>query len=248
MKKFFDSKNPLNGAIYLFIFTTVFILIDIFYIKSDLLNTIANFFSGLSTLLVGLYAFLLYNKQKSDQKRDAASIIIQEIEYAEKVIKRAQYELEKPDPLLSVTELSMPATSWGNYKYLFVNDLDSAQLDSITIFYNACDSFDSAVKLENSQFNRNRKYVREFCHKRASELTWDFYNFLNGKEITKEMKDSLEKRIREETAYYINVTSSKADYYFKKPSLQAKESLDSIKVNVSLPGALDRLKSISAPR
>jgi len=49
-----------------------------------------NDYVGFITLLVGSVAIWTYNKQKQDVKRKAAKLILQEIRYAEQIIRNAR--------------------------------------------------------------------------------------------------------------------------------------------------------------
>jgi len=85
---------------------------------------------GVVTFLVGFFAIYLYLKQKKDHKRDAARLILQEIRYAEKQIRKykefGQYILS--DRLL-------PTNSWNQNIHLFVKDLKETDIDLINNFY-----------------------------------------------------------------------------------------------------------------
>ncbi len=85
---------------------------------------------GVVTLFVGFFAIYIYVKQKKDYKRGAASLILQEIRYAEQQIRKykefGQYKL--PDRLL-------PTNSWNGSVNLFVKDLKETDIDLINSFY-----------------------------------------------------------------------------------------------------------------
>lgn len=101
----------------------------------------STFFIGLITILVGSIAWLLYLEQKKDKKRDAASIILMEIRYAERTLD--EYRRYQPD--YDGGTMLLPTSNWEEYNYLFVKDLDRDELDSINNFYNQCRRIDRAV-------------------------------------------------------------------------------------------------------
>lgn len=96
------------------------------YIQNFLNNNI-----GVVTFFVSFIAVYLYIKQIKNSKRDAASLILQEIRYAEQQIRKYKdvggYQLF--DKLL-------PTNNWSKNVNLFVKDLkESNNIDLISDFY-----------------------------------------------------------------------------------------------------------------
>ena len=85
---------------------------------------------GTVTFAVGFVAIYLYVKQRRDRKRAAASLILQEIRYAEQLMRNytanKQYKLS--DQLL-------PTNSWNDNVHLFLNNLEESEIDLISRFY-----------------------------------------------------------------------------------------------------------------
>ncbi|MFA6185523.1 MAG: hypothetical protein WC720_05265 [Candidatus Shapirobacteria bacterium] len=85
---------------------------------------------GVVTFLVGSIAIYLYIRQKKDHEREAAHLILQEIRYAEKQMRKykefRQYKLS--DRLL-------PTNNWNENINLFVKDLKETDIDLINDFY-----------------------------------------------------------------------------------------------------------------
>jgi len=98
-------------------------------------------FLGLITLVVGGTAIYLYKKQKIDRKRDAASLILQEIRYAEEQIRnyRNYHEYKLFDRLL-------PTNSWNDNIHLFVKDLKEGDIDLINSFYARAGYIDVVIR------------------------------------------------------------------------------------------------------
>lgn len=99
----------------------------------DALTFIANLLNnniGVVTFLVGSIAIYLYIRQKKDHEIEAAHLILQEIRYAEKQMRKykefVQYKLS--DRLL-------PTNSWNENINLFVKDLKETDIDLINDFY-----------------------------------------------------------------------------------------------------------------
>lgn len=101
---------------------------------------VGNKLIGLTTLAVGLVAIYVYVKQKRDQKRDAALLILQEIRYAEQSVRN--YRTNKT---YSFTEKILPSSSWPKNIHLFVNDLKEIEIDLISKFYSKAAFLDGVI-------------------------------------------------------------------------------------------------------
>jgi hypothetical protein len=101
----------------------------------------SSFFFALITLAVGSSAIAIYVKQKQDSKRDAASLILQEIRYAEQKLRSfiPAYGFNLHDHIL-------PSSSWHHNVHLFVNDLSEYEIDLISSFYTKCEYIDILIK------------------------------------------------------------------------------------------------------
>lgn len=110
----------------------------------------SNFFVALITLLVGSFAIGLYIKQRRDKKRDAASLILQEIRYAEQ-------KLRNYNPILGyqLHERLLPTDSWTNNIHLFINDFEETQIDLISSFYSKAHYIDVLIEKISDQGNSN---------------------------------------------------------------------------------------------
>lgn len=106
----------------------------------DFLNS--SFFLALVTFSVGGLAIFIYKKQKTDYKKGAASLILQELRYAEQLIRHArsnsyQYKL---------TEKLLPTNSWNDNIHLFLRDLEESEIDMISRFYAKVAFLDSLIQ------------------------------------------------------------------------------------------------------
>ena len=105
------------------------------------MNTILDFLNnniGLITLVVGALAYFIYWKQKRDNKRNAAKIILQEIR---------QYQF---------TKKIIATNSWARNIHHFVGDLDADELDKISNLYSIGEYLDSIItKVSDFNFDHN---------------------------------------------------------------------------------------------
>ena len=96
------------------------------------IQTFLNNNLGVVTFIVGFLAIYLYIKQKNDRKRDAASLILQEIRYAEQQIRH--YKNSNPNQY-NLADRLLPTNSWNDNIHLFIKDLEENEIDMISAFY-----------------------------------------------------------------------------------------------------------------
>lgn len=109
---------------------------------SEFLKNLNNYI-GLITLLVGSVAIWTYNKQKQDTKRKAAKLILQEIRYAEQIIRNARTQASGN---YSLSDKLLPTSSWHENIHLFVKDLKESQIDLISRFYSQAQYLDVVIR------------------------------------------------------------------------------------------------------
>lgn len=108
----------------------------------------SSFFIALVTFFVGGFAIFLYKRQKSDAKRDAAKIILQEIRRAEGVITEYKEHHE-----YKFTKKIIVNNSWAKNISYFVGDLEIDELDKITNLFSTGEYLDSIIqKISDYQF------------------------------------------------------------------------------------------------
>lgn len=185
------SLNPEIKILFFIVVVTITSYgLEIFY--PGLINS--GSFMALITLLVGSFAIYLYLKQKQDYKRDAANIILMEIRNAEDCIERV-----KSTKFIDQNKVLLLNHAWSKYNYLFINDFDRDEWDTVSNFYNQCRLYDEAVKqLKNIgplQIEQKVGYVqktlvdlaKEFSEKKFSE------NKEENEEIIKAYDDKKKK-------------------------------------------------------
>lgn len=85
---------------------------------------------GIITLAVGSFAIGLYIKQKRDYKRDIATLVLQEIRYAEQHVRN--YRQFGNYPLACKL---VPTNSWYSNIHIFARDFKETDIDLISNFY-----------------------------------------------------------------------------------------------------------------
>lgn len=213
----------------------------------------SNLFVGLIALGVGIAAYRVYYKQKRDEKRNAANIILLEIQGAENALTRVT--LDKPMLDIDEDDVSLMSTSsWDKYKHLFVRDFkDINEFNKITEFYNRCKAYDEAVHLRNSSFYHNQKMLRSNTHAALRECLVDYLKDIDGVEDQEKRDEAYRKYLaKRQIAIDMLVVKDKGPEIFtympSQPDLIAKRILGTIDRNLStsIPG--DVLKTLASPK
>lgn len=118
----------------------------------------SNLFQTIITLIVGMSALYVYQKQKADYKSNAANSILIEIQNAESVIDRARESVRRER--LEIDSVVMPTNSWNKYKQIFSKDFDRDEWDAISQFYNKCMRLDESIKYNSSAFANDVEAIR----------------------------------------------------------------------------------------
>lgn len=100
-----------------------------------------NKFPWIINLAVGSFVFIIYKKQQNDSKRDLAKLIIQEVRYAEQLIKNAS----DIGYTYSLANRVLPTNSWNKNIHLFINNLNQSDVDTISKFYSNASYLDDLI-------------------------------------------------------------------------------------------------------
>jgi len=114
----------------------------------------SNFFIAIVTLIVGGLAIYLYWKQKVDCSRDAAKLILQEIRYVERKIRK--YREMK---VYKLYEKLLPTNNWNNNINLFIKKLKETDIDLISDFYAKASYIDIIIETISRQKNNLSKFM-----------------------------------------------------------------------------------------
>lgn len=107
-------------------------------------------FVAMITLFAGAVAYILYLKQKSDEKIQIARVLLLEIRTAEERIGKIKEKVQEnnTNDLPSV----FPSRSWKQHSYLFVSDFDQDELKLIGSFYDYGELIEDFVRRNNDFF------------------------------------------------------------------------------------------------
>jgi len=200
--------------------------------------------------IVGLFIFVIYYKQKLDNKRDAANILLLELQNAERQIKQIKESLAA-NKGLPQDIFTMPNENWSKYSYLFVKDLERNEWDKISDFYNKCKLLDQAVEYNNSFFQKNEQEIRINTQRIIADYTKEYKDKIqktNNKATKTKLQAEMSIKINEFINEYrsLNTTNPNAMYYPVKPIADANIYMSSLGINISLTSIGIKLKKISS--
>lgn len=138
----------------------------------------SNFFVALTTIIAGSVAVYLYQKQKSDNKKDAAKTIYSEIVQAERVIQDLKRTVKDNDQAKQSKKLlefdsgkfRLGDSGWSKLKYLFINDFDANEWEKLNTFFNQRDAFDKAMLDIGGLFPKNIEYRTKSIQEELAKL------------------------------------------------------------------------------
>jgi hypothetical protein len=199
---------------------------------------------------VGLVAFILYQKQKNDERKVAATIILLEIQYAEDHLGTAKESIIK-DNLIKEDIFLLPTSSWDKYKYLFVGDFNDKSLADISLFFEKCKAYDKVVSYNNSFFEKNEEQIRTNLHAALADYTKSYMLELTTAKTQKQIDaahDDYKKLIDGYAAQFMEeVTSSTSQYFYRpvKPLNDAKVIVNTLRTDISSSNMGTTLRNIS---
>jgi hypothetical protein len=132
----------------------------------------SNFFVAAITLAVGTLAVYIYKRQQTDNKKDAANILLLEIKNAEAQLAQAK-EIILRDKIIPESIFAMKTSSWSKYGYLFIRDLTDEEWRLINNFYEKCRQYDEVVEYSNTFFKKNEEQIRVNLHQAIADYTKD---------------------------------------------------------------------------
>ena len=221
-----------------------------FLINNHLLNS--NFFIAATTLVVGFTAYFVYKKQKRDEKKDAATILLAEIKSSTAILPGLIARFKK-NKVLEEGLVLLPSESWSKYKYLFVNDLKAEEWSAVDNYYEKCLAYDAALIEKQSYFTQNTGQIWVSIHKNYSAMLQEYFKQNPDLEVRQEERGNIvdidleiAQRISAYTDTYIANANALAGYDPIKPTNDAERALEGINHELllsSVGSSLERLAS-----
>jgi hypothetical protein len=190
------------------------------------------------TLVVGFVALLIYQKQKRDHKKDAANILIIEIEGAERQLQTLK-EGGAPKTLKEGQYL-MPSSSWSKYRHLFARDFTSREWDILTNFYNRCQEFDDAVRYNSTFFRQDVEAYRTSINRVLAEAAIEI-----AKDSEKDPEEDSQKKLDAADKKYLDRIARAIKLYMEPKNLYTYDPQKPINDAVTALGSMESTISTS---
>jgi hypothetical protein len=216
------------------------------------MNTFWDFLnSPLFVALLGtvgaITAYVIYLRKIRSYKKDAANILLLEIQNAKRQLavadKQFKDAVEDETKMLAEDTFLMPNESWNKYKYLFVGNFDRDEWDGLSTFYNKCALFDGAVLHNNKAFPENAAQVRNSIKQAVTTILIEYaVKNPNARSGSQAEKQAIKSAIKAHDLI-LSQAGLLLSYSPRKPILDAKGQLTAIK-ELNLDVVTIKLKKI----
>ncbi len=206
------------------------------------------FLDPLVTFVTGSLVVFLYYRQKKDDKRRIAKIVLLEIENAQAKLNEAKLKvLANPDDPLPEHLYSMSTNTWTPNKHMFVKDFYPAELTAINNFYETCEIFDEAIRHNDSRFAEGEREVRKNVHEAVYKYAIECSEKLLKLQTDEDKESMVQEYFSKMNSAMTMLTTGKFMYQYT-PSKQnhiVKSCVENIDTNLSFNTAGAKLKKLS---
>lgn len=193
-------------------------------------------------------AYALYKKKIRENKKDAANILLLEIQNAKRQITIAKKQFndagENELKMLAEDTFLMPNESWNKYKYLFVRNFDRDEWDAISSFYEKCALFDKAVTHNNYAFPQNAEQLRSSMNQSVTTLLTNYVSKNPTSEPGSQKEVEAIQIATKAHELILSQAGSLFSYSPRKPMLDGKAQLEAAST-ISLDIIVLKLKKIA---
>lgn len=197
----------------------------------------SNLFLALVTILVGSIGLYLYYRRKRDNKRRIAKIILLEIENAQSILKEVKRNvLGSPDSPLPENVRCAPSDTWTPNKHLFIEDFNPVEWNAINEFYSYCQTFDDAIKHNDSRFGEQEKELRRNVHKATYNYTVKYSEKIRSATSDEDREKYIKDFFKKRNAAVDMLTDSEYMYVYtpNKQNHIVLNCLNNVDMNLSL--------------
>ena len=205
----------------------------------DILNS-----NGLQTgvaLLVGAFIFIQYRINKRDQVKDAASLIVIELQGAERTVKNIKKRIA--DRVLESDVSVMPSNSWQTYRQLFAKYLDRDEWDTIEEFYNRASLLDDTINYNNQMFRNDVEQIRINKQRAAADFAIDTVNNIDSETNREEVAEIFGSKVQVYDTLYMSKQGEMA-YAPNRVIDDAQKYIENLP-DILNSSALEKMKKIS---
>lgn len=202
------------------------------------------------TILVGFAGYAVYQIGKRDKKRDAAKVILLEVQGAERKLKNLKKRLD--EATLPHDTKILPSNGWLESRHIFINNLDADEWDEINEFYDVCGLIDQLIEHQNSFFWNDVEEMRANKQRVAADYTKNeiddtIKGIKDGQPIPK-AEDTLKNIANKIDAFNESFEKTTRTYSPERAVSDAIKYSNRISVNLSRSSTGIKLKNIAYKR
>jgi cbb3-type cytochrome oxidase subunit 3 len=210
-----------------------------------------------TTLALGTTWFL-YDREKRNRRKEAAAIVLIEIEEAENRISETKKTLKtakvKNPPSTEFPEKMqvMKTTSWTKHRHLLSGNLSPKVSRDITLFYENCALLDDALAEVDAAFSRNESEIRANAFRKVADYMDEKYRTLKTNETGDKTIDTENTETAERYEALIKAFTdnfpTKYAYAPVKPYQDAEKYLDLLPTDLSETRVGSELRKLMSKR
>lgn len=188
-------------------------------------------FFAIVTFLVGLSAYRIYAKQKSDKIREAATVVLSEVRSVVQSVPTIKEDFARKK-LLEERRHLLLASSWHKYRYIILPALSIEQWSSLKSFYENVSTYDEAIKINDSYFDQNTAQIWIGLHKFFLKVLEEPETLKKIVPPSTSLPHDISEGLKLFRQIYIQNTVDNNWYSPQKPINMAREALDNIDENI----------------
>lgn len=201
----------------------------------------SNGLQTLGALVVGGFIFIQYRINKRDQVKDAASLIVIELQGAMRTVKNIKKRMS--ERVLDSDVSVMPSNSWQTYRQLFAKYLDRDEWDAVEEFYNRAALLDDTITYNNQMFRNDVEQIRINKQRAAADFAIDTVNNINAETNREEVAEVFGGKVQIYDTLYMSKQGDMA-YAPNRVIDDAQRYIENLPDILNSP-ALEKLKVIS---
>lgn len=200
--------------------------------------------TGLQTLvalLVGAFVFVQYKLSKKDEVKNAALLIVTEVQGAERKIKNIKKRLS--DNVLESDLSIINSNSWQQYRHFFVKSLERDEWDEIEEFYDKALLLDDTIKYNAQMFRNDVEQIRINKQRAVADFAIETVNAIDSDTNREEVAGVFSSKVEVYDTLYMS-KQGEMSYAPNRIIEDAKKYVDSIP-DILNSSSISKLKAIS---
>ena len=203
--------------------------------------------TGLQTLvglIVGAFVFIQYRINKTDQLKNAAQLILIDVQSAERKVKNIKSRLTDSNALeTDVTVINQE--SWTSYRHMLSRFFDRDEWDDLNTFYDKTLLLDKTIAYNSLMFRNDVEQIRVNKQRAAADFAIDTVNSIgtNGELNRDEVAEMFSSKVKVYDTLYMSEQDTMS-YTPVRLANDAKKYIDSMP-DIINSSALVKLKKIA---